>query len=374
MTRFDPDVEVEKADSVLYIDLNALKSNYILLRDLAAPAECAACVKADAYGLGVDQVAPALADAGCTTFFVAQAAEGAALRGLLNDVRIFVLHGVWAGNEQVLDQSRLTPVLNSLVQIKAWAAYAQSQNRTLEAAIHIDSGMTRLGLDAEDLDTLATEPSLLDGLSIIHVMSHLSCGDAPDDPMNRAQLEQFNHLRAALPAAPASLAASAGIFLGSDYRFDLVRAGIALYGGQPSTRGDKPMAEVVRATARILQLRDVDSPRAVGYGAAHKVTEPSRIATVSVGYADGYARNLGGRGRAYIEGIAAPVVGRVSMDLVTLDVSDVPREKAVEGCFVDIIGGGGALDDVASEASTISYEILTRLGRRYRRVYTGQRA
>jgi alanine racemase len=256
-------------------------------------------------------------------------------------------------------------------QVDTWSAFGRDNGTKVEAAVHIDSGMTRLGLDEQDIAALEADPNRLEGLSLVHIMSHLSCGDEPDNPMNQAQLKRFQSLRRKLPAAPASLAASAGIFLGSDYQIDLVRAGIALYGGRPTSDGTNPMAEAVRARARILQVRDVDSPRAVGYGAAHKVIEPARIATISVGYADGYARSLGSLGRACIEGITAPVVGRVSMDLVTLDVSAVPREKVVEGNFADIIGGGANLDDVAQQAGTISYELLTRLGHRYHRIYMG---
>ncbi len=371
MTSYDLDAESAESDSILYIDLNAIRINYQLFCARTAPAECAACVKADAYGLGLERVAPILADAGCTTFFVAHVAEGVALRELLDSVRIFVLHGAWPGNERNLFDYRLTPVLNSLAQVNTWAAFARARGELIEAAIHIDSGMTRLGLDENDLKVFEADPSQLDGLSVVHVMSHLSCGDEQDDAMNQVQLERFQRLRRKLPAETASLAASAGLFLDPKFHLDMVRAGIALYGGRPTAREPNPMSEVARVRARILQVRDVDSPRTVGYGAAHKVAEPSRIATISVGYADGYARSLGSLGRACIEGIAVPVVGRVSMDLVTLDVSEVPRDKVVEGGFVDVIGGGINLDDVAQKAGTISYEILTRLGRRYRRVYLG---
>lgn len=375
MTRSSPPapvLELERADAILRIDLNALKNNFALLRDRAAPAECAACVKADAYGLGVDQVVPALAAAGCTTFFVAHADEGAEVRPLAPGARIYVLHGVWSGTEEILHHHRLTPVLNSLPQLDAWAVFARANGNRLDAALHVDTGMTRLGLDAGELEELVAVPGRLDGISLTHVMSHLCCGDEPGNPLNPAQLARFNEVRERLPTTPASLAASGGIFLGPEYHFDMVRAGIALYGARPTADDTNPMHEVARASARVLQVRDVDSPGTVGYGAAHKVTKPSRIATVSVGYADGYIRSLSGRGYACIDGIAAPVVGRVSMDLITLDVSEISRDKVVPGVFVDIIGGGADLDAVAHQAGTISYELLTRLGRRFRRVYQGQ--
>jgi len=360
---------LETADAVLRINLSALKKNYALLQTHAAPADCAACVKANAYGLGVDRVVPALADAGCSTFFVAHADEGATVRRLNAGARIFVLHGVWPGTEKVLHDHQLTPVLNSLGQLDAWTACARANNKIFDAALHVDTGMTRLGLDENDVAALAADPDRLGGVTLVQVMSHLSCGDEPGNSKNDDQLRRFSEIRSRLPACPASLAASGGVFLEPEYHFEMVRAGIALYGGRPTATNDNPMQEVVRVSARVLQVRDVDSPRTVGYGAAHKVTKPSRIATVSVGYADGYMRSLGGRGYACINGISVPVVGRVSMDLITLDVSAVPRDQAIPGAYVDVIGGGAELDQVAGHAGTISYEILTRLGQRFHRIY-----
>jgi len=358
-----------QANSILSINLGALQNNYKLLQDRVAPAECAACVKADAYGLGVAQVVPALADAGCKTFYVAYAEEGAEVARMLPQARVYILHGVWPGTENLFRNHGLTPVLNSLDQVDTWAEVARARGEQLEAALHVDTGMTRLGLDQMELDELAAAPQRLEGIKLTLIMSHLCCGDDPGSQMNREQLERFEQIRASLPPAPASLAASGGIFLDPEYHFDMVRAGIALYGGRPVEGADNPMAEVVGASARVLQVRAVDSPKTVGYGAAHKVTKPSRIATISVGYADGYIRSLSGRGYACIDGIAAPVVGRVSMDLITLDVSAVPEDKVGPGTFVDLIGGGADLDDVADQAGTISYELLTRLGRRFHRQY-----
>lgn len=372
MTRSEPlteDRSFDAADAVLRIDLSALKSNYLLLKERAAPAECAACVKADAYGLGVEHVVPALAQAGCSTFFVAHAAEGVQVRDLLADARIYVLHGVWPGTEEMLHAHRLTPVINSLEQLDTWAAYARARGSDLDAALHLDTGMSRLGLDQAELADLAGDPGRMTGIALTLVMSHLCCGEDRGNKINRDQLQRFNKYRAMLAPCPASLAASSGIFLGPEFNFDLVRAGIALYGGQPTLSGANPMREVVRASARVLQVRDVDSPQTVGYGAAHKVTKPSRIATVSVGYADGYMRSLGGRGYACIDGNTAPLVGCISMDLITLDVSALPRDRTVPGVYADIIGGGAQLDEIAELAGTISYEILTRLGGRFRRHY-----
>ncbi len=229
--------------------------------------------------------------------------------------------------------------------------------------------MNRLGLDASDLDWIAQEPDALAGIGVRFVMSHLACADEPGHPLNQRQLDAFIVARAKFPAAPASLSNSGGIFLGQAYHFDLVRPGIALYGGNPLAQGPNSFSEVVQLQAKIIQVREIDSPQTVGYGATHRVTGLRRIATVPVGYADGYLRSLSNCGTAFVAGVPAPLVGRVSMDLITLDVTAVPPEQARPGTIVSLIGGGAGLDDTAREAGTISYEILTRLGPRLERAY-----
>lgn len=244
-----------------------------------------------------------------------------------------------------------------------------------KAVLHIDTGMSRLGLPPDEVARLAAEPERLAGLDIAVVMSHLACSELPDAPMNRAQLGEFKAalgaLGPAVGAAESSLANSSAIFLGPDYHFDLARPGVALYGVNPTPGKANPMSEVVRLQGKILQVRRVDSPRSVGYGAAHIVTRPSRIATVPVGYADGYLRSAGNRASGYIRGVQVPVVGRVSMDMMTLDVTNIPPQHAQPGEPVDLIGGPHPVDALAAEAGTIGYEILTALGRRYRRRYIG---
>lgn len=363
------------ATMLLTVDLAAIVANWRRLRDRAGPAECAAVVKADAYGLGAARVAPALAAAGCRRFFVATVDEGVALRTAIPDGEVLVLCGPLAGTEAEFDAHRLTPVLNSLEQVARWRAHAARRGAALAAALHVDTGMTRLGLEAAELARLADDSGLLAGLRPVLAMSHLACADAAGAAMNREQRDAFARMTAGLPPMPRSLAASSAIFLGPDYHFDLVRPGAALYGINPTPGPANPMAPVLRLEARILQVRDVDTPMTVGYGATHRVAGRGRIATAAVGYADGWFRSLGNRGHATIGGTLVPVVGRISMDLTTFDVGGLPPEAAVvPGAMIELIGPGHDVDAVAAEAGTIGYEVLTALGRRAARRYLGDAA
>ena len=368
------------AGGVLRIDLDAIAANYRNLQARLAGATCGAVVKADAYGLGAAKVAKALAEAGCRDFFVALIDEGVEIRAALPEADIYAFCGATAETAAALAEYRLIPALNDLGQIEAYSAYARTRSREagggdesgrLAALIHIDTGMTRLGLEARDVATLADNPRRLAGIEVKYVMSHLASADEPANPLNARQLAAFNDARAQLGnIAPASLANSSGIFLGADFHFDLARPGAALYGVAPQPGVPNPMTQVVRLQGKILQVRDVDSPMTVGYGATHRVRTKGRIATVGVGYADGYFRALGDRGHAYIGETRVPVVGRVSMDLITLDVSKVPPDQAVPGGFVDLISDRHPVDALAEEAGTVGYEILTALGRRYHRIYS----
>ncbi len=352
----------------LVVDLDALARNYRRVVDAARPAECAAVVKADAYGLGVGPVAKRLHTEGCRQFFVATAAEGVELRQLLADATIHVLDGVQSDTIGMLVQSGLCPVLNSLEQIEQWRPLARP------ALLHMDTGMSRLGMNFNEVEVLRRDPSRLRGLRIEYLMTHLACADQPAHPLNREQLHRFAALRELLPGVPVSIGNSAGVFNGGDSRGDLVRSGIALYGGNPFVdQGDLPVAldAVVNLRGRILQLREVGVPVTVGYGATHEVTPPALLAIVGVGYADGYRRSLGNQAHASVAGVRVPVVGRVSMDYLCVDVSALPAGSVHCGDHVNLIGNGVSLDELAQTAGTISYEILTGLGGRLQRVYRG---
>ena len=358
--------------AVLTVDLDAITANYRLLAAQAAGAEVAAVVKADAYGLGAERVATTLAAAGCRRFFVALASEGAALRHTLPGASIAVFNGVDADGIGLFRTHDLTPVLNTPEQIAAWAAGGDGA----AAMVHVDTGMTRLGLAPAELARLLASPPT--GLSLSHVISHLACAEDPDHPLNSAQLAAFQAGLGALAAAglgavKASLANSSGIFLGPDYRFDMVRPGAALYGIAPSPGKPNPLRQVVHLYAKILQVRDVDSPQTVGYGARHRIVRHGRVATVAAGYADGYPRSLSNLGHAFIGDLRVPVIGRVSMDLTTIDVTDVAAEHVRPGTMVELIGPRARTDAVAAAAGMIGYELLTRLGTRCARVYRDPR-
>lgn len=356
------------AGAHLEIDLDAIRANWRLLAGRLGRTACAAVVKADAYGLGADIVAPALAAEGARQFFVAHLSEAIALRPALPaDAEILVLNGLPAGAEAECDAHGIVPVLNSLARIDAWTALARRNGRVLAAALQVDSGMSRMGLTPAEVETLAGDRSRLEGIAVRLVMSHLACAETPDHPMNRAQLTRFEAARRLLPAAPASLANSSGIFLGPDFHFDLARPGAALYGLAPVAGAANPMRPVVRLMGRILQVRDIPAGTEVGYGATWTAPRPSRIATVSVGYADGYLRSLSRKATALAGDTPVPLVGTVSMDSVTFDVTDAPH--ATEGGFLQLIGASNPVDALAAQAGTIGYEILTSLGCRYARSY-----
>lgn len=362
--------------ALLTIDLNALIANYDRLRELAAPAECAAVVKADAYGLGMTEVAPALWRAGCKTFFVATLPEAEELRALLPEAVIYVFSGLLPGTADIYRKADLRPVLNSAEEIREWAAQCSRYGEALPCAVHIDSGMNRLGLTAADVEAVSNNRELWSALSLSLVMSHLACADDASHAKNAAQRDIFDSLRARLPETRASLANSAGILLGADFVYDLVRPGIALYGGHPQRRGPNPFQPVVHLIGRILQVREAEPGETVGYGATRTLPNGARIAIVSVGYADGLFRALsvadGGEGLAVrIGDHAAPILGRVSMDLIAIDVTDVPKTHARRGEWVELLGHNISAHDLASHANTIDYEVLTSLGRRAVRRFVG---
>lgn len=369
MDRAEDDIAADFEAACLTVRLGALAANFRTCQRLASPAVVAGVVKADAYGTGFAPAVRALSGAGCDTFFVARLEEGVALRPLVPRARIFVLDGAQPDMVPALIAHKLTPVLNSLVEIAAWSAAARATRSQLDAAVHIDTGMNRLGLSAPELNTLAAQHGrMLDGLRVVLWVSHLACSDVPDHKMNAAQLERFKTALAMLPEAPASLSASGGILLGKDYLFDMVRPGVALYGGAPHPGFANPFETVVELTAKVMQVRQAPKGETVGYGASFKLKRPSLLATCALGYADGIFRTLSNNGFVAVNGVKAPIVGRVSMDLLTFDVTDV-LEPVTAGMDVELIGPTIALDEIAVSAGTISYEILTSLSRRARRRY-----
>jgi alanine racemase len=352
----------------LTVRLGAVVENYRLCRRLSG-ADVAGVVKADGYGLGATEIAAALVAAGCDIFFVARLEEGIVLRPVVPKARIFVLDGARAESATALIGHNLTPVLNSLDEIALWSSAAPGR----DAGIHFDTGMSRLGLSPAELSELSAEgaPRLRD-INLVLAMSHLACSDDQKSAMNAQQLGRFREGLAKLPPAPASLAASGGILLGKIYAFDLVRPGVGLYGGNPRSGGENPFGVAARLTGRILQLRRVDMGESVGYGATFQVEGPMRLATVALGYADGLMRALADRGAGAIAGKRAPIIGRVSMDLVTLDVTDIPERLLAEGAEVEFLGDTISLEEIAHAAGTANYEILTSLGRRVPRRYTDE--
>ncbi len=364
------------ARAVLRIDLSALRANWARLNAETGTAQCAGVIKADAYGLGLEEIAQALTDEGCRTFFVATLEEGRRIRHVQPGAAIYVLDGLLPGACDHYAGFDLRPVLSSLDEVAEWAAYSRTLGRSLPAALHIDTGINRLGMPDSDVERLHDDPRLLAGIDVALILSHLACADDPASPKNEAQRQKFDRMRARLPAAKASLANSGGVFLGPQFHYDLVRPGIALYGGRALDGRTNPMRPVVRLSARILQVREVPKGETVGYGAIWKVNETARIATVACGYADGFLRALSGpTGKpgpvGYIGDYPVPVVGRVSMDLITVDVTGVPQALAHRGAWVEIIGERVTVDDLTDMAGTIGYELLSRLSRRVHRVYVG---
>jgi alanine racemase len=348
----------------LIVDLAAIQRNYGVLQSLAGTAAVGAVVKANAYGLGAERVVPALADAGCRTFYVAHTSEGEEARAALDgrDADIFVFNGFWPSELETLKRARLFPVINNLTQLEQLRATAPG----LPCAIHFDTGMSRLGLETSEADHLLQTPDLLRGLDVRQIMSHLACADEPEHALNAQQLQRFRSLRQALPDFPASLSNSAGALLGTEYHFDSLRPGLALFGGAPTPSIANPFEPTVRIEAPILQIRTLAPGDPVGYGALFTATKPMKTATLAAGYADGLLIACGNGGAGRVGAVPTPILGRISMDLISVDISNV--EGSVKpGDWVSFLGED--LQSLADNAQTISYELLVRLGLRFHRVY-----
>ena len=366
----------DQTGSILTVDLNVLAKNFAYLKKrIAGKAICSAVVKSNAYGLGLEKVVSRLLTEGCHSFFVATLDEAIELRGYLKqqdkDADIYILNGLPKGIEKDLTKYGITPVLNSIPEIERWASYGKENSNGFKAIINIDTGMSRLGLDTREMHYLLKKPELTDYIDLTYLMSHLACADDKENKKNEQQRRLFDEYRSKLLPKKSSLANSAGIFLGKNYHYDLVRPGAAIYGLQPIINEINKIDQVINLKGRIIQTITVDQGKSVGYGATYKATRQSRLAIVALGYGDGYFRTLGNRGHGYLGNKKVPVVGRVSMDLVTFDVTDVAEKDSRADAMIEIIGPQYTADNLAADAGTIGYEILTSLGERYFRKYVG---
>ncbi len=366
-------VPPDLAGATLTIDLAALVENWRMIAGNVSPAECGATIKADGYGCGACEVASALWDAGCRTFFVALPMEGKQVRDTLPDAVIYVLDGLLAGQAGFYTAHDLRPSLVSPEDLSEWADATDGRHK---AAVHIDTGINRLGFDPAQAEALAGDADLMRRAGLCLLMSHLASGDDDTNEANASQRDRFAGLRELFPDLPASLANAPGTFLGKEFAHDLVRPGVALYGGNPLTGKPNPMHRVVSLTAPVLQVRDVSPGHGVGYGATWKAERRSRIAIVGVGYADGLLRAMSwpalgsGPAQVSIAGQMVPIVGRVSMDMITIDVTDLDPKHVARGTKAELLGSNIGVDDWAGWSGTLAYEILTSLGRRYAKVYS----
>jgi alanine racemase len=363
------------ANGGLTVDLDAIVANWRKLEKTAVPAECAGVIKADAYGCGAEPVARALADAGCKTFFVATLDEARIVRAALPSAAIYVLNGFFQNCGDGYAKIDARPVIGDLNELAEWDVFCRRSGWSGGAAIHIDTGMNRLGLTLAEAQGIVPRINAGDhGITL--VMSHLACAESLNHPLNAKQVAAFREIARLYAGVPASLSNSSGIYLGAQYQFDMVRPGAALYGVNPTPEADNPMQPVVELKARIVQTRSVERGEGVGYGGTWTARRPTKLAIVSAGYADGYFRaagsNDGTRGaEVVVAGKRCPIAGRVSMDLIAIDVTDLPNNAARRGHMVTLIGEGITVDELAHHFGTIGYEVLTSLGRRYARVYKG---
>ena len=362
-------------NGILTVDLDAIVANWRKLEKTAVPAECSAVIKANAYGCGIEPVARALAGAGCKTFFVATLDEARAARAAVPQATIYSLNGFFQNTGEAYAKIDCRPVIGDLNELAEWDVFCRRTGWSGSSAIHIDTGMNRLGLTVLEAQGLIPRINAGDhGIKL--VMSHLVSAEQLNSPVNARQLSAFREIASFFTGVPAALANSSGIYLGAPFQFDLVRPGAALYGVNPTPEADNPMQPVVDLKARIIQVRNVERGDTVGYGGTWTARRPTRLAIVATGYADGYFRaasaNDGTRGaEVVVAGKRCPIAGRVSMDLIAVDITDLPPNAARRGHLVTLIGEGITVDELAHHFGTIGYEVLTSLGRRYARVYKG---
>jgi alanine racemase len=360
------------SSAVVTVDLAALQSNYKTLSARAAPAACGVAIKGEAYGLGMAEVARALWVSGCRNYFVSRPMEGQELRAILPEATIYVLDGFYAGQADFYLAHDLIPALISVGEALEWAKVGGGK----PCAIHVDTGINRLGFTPVEFAHLCVDSDLKKSIHINLLVSHLACSDEAGHALNAQQLKSFQEFRALMPHVPASFANSSGIYLGADYHFDLVRSGVALYGGNPVPGKPNPMKPVVTLQAKVMQTRLVPEGQTIGYSASWTAPRDSRIAILGAGYRDGIPRKLSssradGPAQVYIAGRRVPIVGRVSMDMMACDVTDIPKDHIERGTWAEIFGSNISVDEAAAWAGTISYELLTHLGNRYHRRYIG---
>jgi alanine racemase len=364
---------VAEAGGILTIDLSAIEANWRSLNRRAMPSECAAVIKADGYGCGIEKVAAALAKASCKTFFVADLEEARRARAAAPETAIYVLNGLLPGTAAAYADIRARPVIGSMLELAEWDAFTSAHQWQGGAALHVDTGMNRLGISVNEAAALAPRIRA-ENHGITLLMSHLACAEEPEHPLNNQQINVFREVRVLYRGIPSSLANSSGIFLGASAHCDMVRPGVALYGVNPIPGQSNPMRAVIELQARIAQVRTVPRGETVGYNAGWTAKRTTRIAVAAVGYADGYLRaasasDLAPGGEAIVAGKRCPLAGRVSMDLLAIDITDLPENAGRRGDLAILIGDEITVDDMAKSAGTIGYEVLTGLGRRYHRVY-----
>ena len=357
----------------LTVDLGAIQRNWQALDKVSAGALTGAAVKADGYGLGAVPVAKALYAAGTRFFFVATPDEGLALRPALPEAHIFVLNGLFPGAAPLYVGERLMPVLNSLPMLEEWLVACLGRNEALPAALHFDTGMDRLGFRLNE--TSIVKRMIEDvGYAPQMIMSHLACADQPQHEKNRTQLALFSSVINQFPGIPASLANSAATMTSREMHFQMVRPGIALYGGRAVNGRKNPMVPAVTLEAPVIQIRECKTGESVGYGASYILPRDTRLAIIALGYADGFIRaasstNQHAGGRVHLRGTLCPLIGRVSMDMFAIDITDLGNDIPIPGEMVEVLGPNVSIDDQADPAGTIGYEILTSLKGRYPRTY-----
>lgn len=350
---------------LLCVNLKAIANNYLKIKAIVGGVNVAAVVKADSYGIGATEIAKTLQEVGCNDFAVVHVDEGVALRAILPQANIYLFLGFILGTEDLIKEHNLTPILNSKDQLLKWREVARDH----PAIIQFDTGMKRNGFDEYETEFLINNQELLEGMNIKYYMSHLTASEDSSSPSNEAQKNYFDDITSKLPDKPKTFANSGGVFLGQDYHYQMVRPGIALYGGNPSQKfSENPMENVIFLYAKILEIH-IHKNGAVGYNGTHSLVRNTRIATIAIGYADGYLRHFSNKSYVMIAGYKANILGRVSMDFITVDVTDIPEELAHVGGYAEIIGNHITIDDLANMSGTVSYEVITNLGNRFKKLY-----